>query len=191
LVFTIGTTITLVNNIENGVYAMIALSLMVLLFRAFQANGSFLGSIKIKTLPSPTEKGESFAADEKNSKMRRFENIMDTERKVFLPLDRKDGSNPRIQLEAPEPGIFLYRLTEGFHYGNCYKQLDDMADFIIRNTRRGQPPSFEKPGVSAHQRWNPANWQRTDPGTSPTKNRKMAHATCGHDSKPSFSISPP
>jgi solute carrier family 26 (sodium-independent sulfate anion transporter), member 11 len=143
-------TITLFNSIENGVYAMIALSLMVLLFRTFQANGSFLGSVTIRTMSSVSSGNQSPdpKSKEKLDEVHYQERLGHEGRRVFLPLDRNDGSNPRVQLEAPDPGIFIYRLKEGFNYTNCYKQLDDIAAVVKQSTRRGQPPNFEKPGVS-------------------------------------------
>jgi solute carrier family 26 (sodium-independent sulfate anion transporter), member 11 len=152
VVFVIGLTITLVNSIENGVYAMIALSLIILLFRTFQAQGSFLGSVNIRTFHGTPPNGSPASHSQTNEKLEGVqyrEALDDASRKVFLPLNRQDGSNPQIPLEAPDPGIFIYRLKEGFNYTNCGKQLDDMVAVITSQTRRGQPPKFERPGVSS------------------------------------------
>jgi sodium-independent sulfate anion transporter 11 len=153
MIFLIGFMITLFVSIELGVYAMIALSLLVLLFRSFQTHGSFLGYSSLRTVEtskSPTPGSGSPVEDEVDSlKLNNHRTGLETERKVFLPLDRHDGSNPKIQLETPEPGIFIYRFKEGFNYTNCSKQLDEMSEYVTFATRRGQPPHFEKPGVSS------------------------------------------
>jgi sodium-independent sulfate anion transporter 11 len=130
---------------------MIALSLFVLLFRTFQAHGSFLGYVKIKTLPmSPKDGGSAsdIPTKEDTGDIKFVDTGNDNERTVVLPLNRQDGSNPRVQLDTPEPGIFIYRLKEGFNYANCSKQLDEMVEAVTIQTRRGQPSQYERPGVS-------------------------------------------
>jgi sodium-independent sulfate anion transporter 11 len=150
LVFAIGLTITLFNSIENGVYAMIALSLLILLFRSFQARGSFLGSVRIRTVHTSPESSQALdlSTNEKMEETTFNERLADDERRVYLPLNREDGSNPKVPLESPEPGIFIYRLKEGLQFSNCFRQLDDLAEFVTENTRRGKPQRFENKGVS-------------------------------------------
>jgi solute carrier family 26 (sodium-independent sulfate anion transporter), member 11 len=140
LVFATGTVITISNSIERGVFAMITLSLAILLFRVFQAHGSFLGRVHIKTVVSTPDDG--------SPKVELKESISDEGRSVFLPPDRKDGSNPKTRLDIPYPGVFIYRLREGLNYANCATQLDDIVEVITSSTQRGKPLTFDKPGVS-------------------------------------------
>jgi sodium-independent sulfate anion transporter 11 len=151
VVFGIGLVINLANSIEHGVFAVIGLSLAVLLFRVFQAHGSFLGKVKIRTMHTnmPAEDGSPGGPKHvKFSQVEMAESIEMEGRSIFLPLDKKDGSNPRIQVEAPFPGVFIYRLREGFKYANCSRQLDQMVEVVTNSTIRGEPLTFEKPGVS-------------------------------------------
>lgn len=144
IVFVVGLAITLSTSIEYGVFTMIALSLAILLFRVFQAQGSFLGQVQIKSMVSNSNDGSSFKLSEAKLK----ESILDNTRSIFLPLDRKDGSNPNIRLEIPYPGVFIYRLKEGLNYANCAKQLEEMVEVISGSTQRGKQLTFDKPGVS-------------------------------------------
>ena len=153
LVFIIGLAITLSNSIEHGVFAMIALSLAILLFRVFQAHGSFLGRAQIRTMATTSSNGGSPTVEKDSSSLKLsdiklMETVSDEGRSVFLPLDRKDGSNPKIQLEIPYPGVFIYRLKQGLNYANSATQLDDMVEVITHSTQRGKPLTFDKPGVS-------------------------------------------
>jgi solute carrier family 26 (sodium-independent sulfate anion transporter), member 11 len=151
LVFITGLAITLSNSIEHGVFAMIGLSLAILLFRVFQAHGSFLGRVSVRTIASTTDGGPtsgSGVSSIKFSEVKLYESISDDSRSIFLPLDRKDGSNPKIRLVIPYPGIFIYRLKGGLNYANCATQLDEMIEVIISSTQRGKPLTFDNPGVS-------------------------------------------
>jgi sodium-independent sulfate anion transporter 11 len=152
LVFITGLAITLSSSIEHGVFAMIGLSLAILLFRVFQAHGSFLGRVSVRTIESTPPDGGltsgSGVSSVKFSEVKLFESISDDRRSIFLPLDRKDGSNSKIRLEIPYPGIFIYRLKEGLNYANCATQLDEMIEVIISSTQRGKPLTFDNPGVS-------------------------------------------
>jgi solute carrier family 26 (sodium-independent sulfate anion transporter), member 11 len=129
---------------------MIGLSLAILLVRIFQAHGSFLARVKVRTMISTPLHSNSLSSDEvKYSEVDFQDSILkDNGRSIFLPLDRKDGSNPKIQLEIPYPGIFIYRMKEGFNYANCFTQLDEMVEVIINCTQRGKPLTFERPGVN-------------------------------------------
>jgi solute carrier family 26 (sodium-independent sulfate anion transporter), member 11 len=172
IVFVIGLSITLANSIEHGIFTMVGLSLAVLLFRVFQAHGSFLGRVKIRTLHTDisVDNGSSGGAKKINfSRVELDESMGNNGRSIFLPLDKKDGSNPRIQLEAPYPGVFIYRLREGFKYANCSRQLDHMVEVITNTTVRGEPLVFEKPGVSLSSPFRmyfTNRRHRTDPGIS-------------------------
>jgi sodium-independent sulfate anion transporter 11 len=146
LIFFIGVMITVFNDITNGVFATIFLSVAVLLVRIFRAQGNFLGSAKVYTqianegdqsLQSTTESSDSYR-----------EGLLAPSRNVFLPLDRSDGSNPLVQIQKPDSGIFVYRLRDGLNYQNANHQLDTMVEMVYKNVRRTTTASFAKPGVS-------------------------------------------
>jgi sodium-independent sulfate anion transporter 11 len=77
----------------------------------------------------------------------------DDARAVFLPLDRRDGSNPDIPIERPYPGIFIYRFTEGFNFPNANHHLDYMVSVITAETRPTTITTFASPG---ERPWNDA-----------------------------------
>jgi sodium-independent sulfate anion transporter 11 len=138
LVFIIGLCITIFESIEHGIFAMIGLSLAILLFRLFKAHGAFLGRVTIRTVHSKSSPDDEDDADS---------------RACFLPLDRRDGSNPDIALERPYPGIFIYRFTEGFNFPNANHHLDYMVRVIMAETRPTTITTFTKPG---DRPWNDA-----------------------------------
>ena len=119
---------------------MIGLSLAILLFRLFKAHGAFLGRVTIRTVHSTKDSHPDSDPDSDS-------------RACFLPLDRRDGSNPNIPLERPYPGIFIYRFTEGFNFPNANHHLDYMVSVITAETRPTTVTTFTKPG---DRPWNDA-----------------------------------
>ncbi|KAF2665881.1 sulfate permease 2 [Microthyrium microscopicum] len=139
LVFFTGIFVTIFVGIQEGIFATIALSIIVLISGIFNAHGKFLGSIKIQYVPGGNGKEpETFDSSK----------ISDagSGKTVYLPLDRRDGSNPRVDLERPYPGIFIYRFTDGFNYANAGNQLENMANGITEYTRTTQSKKYEKKG---------------------------------------------
>ena len=70
-----------------------------------------------------------------------------TDRSVFLPLDRSDGTNPLVRVK-PTTGVFAYRLLDGLNYQNANHQLDHMVELIFQEARPTTTVTFTKPGVS-------------------------------------------
>ena len=109
--------VTVFSTIEIGVYTTICVSLALLLFRFAQAKGAFLGKVKVhavlgdQLLPEHGEIVASKFSDKNNPDL--------TARNVFLPINHSDGSNPEIKVEAPYPGIFIYRFSDGFRLPQC------------------------------------------------------------------------
>jgi sodium-independent sulfate anion transporter 11 len=91
-------------------------------------------------------------------------------RNIFLPLDRHDGTNPKIDLEIPYPGVYIYRFSDGFNYTNANHYLDHMVAVILEGTQPTTSRKFEKPG---ERPWNEPNPKRrkdkdnTAPDTRP------------------------
>ena len=136
LIFFVGVFVTVFSTIEIGVYTTICLSLALLLYRFAKAQGAFLGKVKVhavvgdRVLP---EHGGLSAPSFANSN-----NPDISARNVFLPIDHKDGSNTDIQVDAPYPGIFIYRFTDGFNYSNANNYLDQLLQKVYRSTRPGK-----------------------------------------------------
>ena len=151
IIFFAGVIVTVFTNIENGIYTTICVSVAVLLFRVVKAKGRFLGRVKVHSVI-----GDHLVDDEgkptTNSQYGAFKSN-DSEkstRNIFLPIGHNDGSNPEIDVESPYPGIYIYRFSEGFNYPNANHYLDYMVATIFKETRRTNPHSYGKIGVSLH-----------------------------------------
>jgi sodium-independent sulfate anion transporter 11 len=146
LIFFTGVMITVFNNITNGVFATIFLSVAVLLVRIFRAQGNFLGNAKVYA--QITNDGDQSPQSGMSSSKLDGKDLAIPSKNVFLPLDRSDGSNPLVRVQEPDSGIFVYRLRDGLNYQNANHQLDTMVEKLYKNVRRTTTASFAKPGVS-------------------------------------------
>ena len=150
VIFFAGVFVTVFSTIENGIYTTICVSLAVLLFRVVKAKGRFLGKVRIHSVV-----GDHLIDDEsKNGGQGQYGSFGSSDpdkagRNLFLPISHNDGSNPEIELESPYPGVFIYRLSEGFNYPNANHYLDYMLDVIFKETRRTNPSFYPKLGVSS------------------------------------------
>jgi solute carrier family 26 (sodium-independent sulfate anion transporter), member 11 len=159
VIFFAGVLVTIFSTIENGIYTTVSVSAALFLFRAFKAQGRFLGRIKIHSVI-----GDHLSEDEEPKKgdystsTRQLggpggvaetspDHTLST-RNAFLPLDHGDGSNPAIELETPYPGIFIYRFSEGYNYPNANHYLDYLVEVIFAQTKRTNPATYGRPGVS-------------------------------------------
>lgn len=149
IIFFAGVFVTIFSNIENGIYTTIIASAALLLFRVVKAKGRFIGRVKIHSVvgdhimdgaSKPSAPGQAGSLDRTNPEK--------GVRNIFLPLEHNDGSNPEVEVEAPYPGIFMYKFSEGFNYPNANHYLDPMIATIFKQTRRTNPNSYGKIGVS-------------------------------------------
>ena len=135
-IFFAGVIVTVFTNIENGIYLTIAASGALLLSRLAMAKGRFLGRVKIYSANRDLLLGEgSPGFDAKIS------------REAFLPLGHQDGSNPQVELQSPHPGIFIYRFSEGLIYPNQSHYLENLTEYIFKQTRPTELQRAEKLGV--------------------------------------------
>ena len=200
-IFFAGVLVTVFSSIENGIYTTICVSVALLLFRVVKAQGRFLGKVKIHSVV-----GDHVLNDETkfpdNSQRKTLEsNNPDTSaRNIFLPIEHNDGSNPQIDVVSPYPGIFIYRFSEGFNYPNANHYLDYMVATIFKETRRTNPNSYPKLGVSLLSSINihrhpPLTFvtNRTAPGMTPVPAETAPPRMTPQNppSKPSSSISLP
>ncbi|KAK0503038.1 sulfate transporter family-domain-containing protein [Armillaria luteobubalina] len=111
--------IIIFSSIENGIYASICASLVLLIVRVAHPRGHFLGKVAVHN-----------GVPEDNDL-----------REVFVPLTKDSVTNPQIKVVPPSPGIIIYRLEESYLYPNC-AQLDSvLVDYVKGNTRRGKDMS--------------------------------------------------
>ena len=156
VIFFAGVIVTVFTTIDIGVYVTISTSMAVFLYRAFKAQGRFLGRAKVHSVIGDhlvdNDAGHRSGKEDAFAPFKRQHAGEDDPdagaRNVFLPLTHHDGSNPQIELEKPYPGIFIYRFSEGFNYPNANHYLDFMVETIFKETRRTNPDTYPRPGVS-------------------------------------------
>ncbi|KAF2754336.1 sulfate permease [Pseudovirgaria hyperparasitica] len=155
-IFFAGVLVTVFSSIENGIYVTIGLSAGVYLFRLFKAQGRFLGQVKVHSVI-----GDHLLDDGRGGETGPIgdTNVDTSTRSIFLPIDHRDGSNPSIDVEAPYPGVFIYRFSESFNYPNANHYLDYLVQTIMSQTRRTNAATYGRPG---DRPWN-------DPGPKPGK----------------------
>ncbi|KAI9894529.1 MAG: Sulfate permease 2 [Vezdaea aestivalis] len=136
-IFFAGVIVTVFTNIENGIYVTIVSSVALLLFRVVKARGRFLGKVKVHSVLDSQVIGGGHGGGKGSS---------GAARDLFLPIDHHDGSNPQVEVDAPYPGIFIYRFSEGFNYPNANHYLDDLTQRIFATTRRTNLNTYAKLG---------------------------------------------
>ncbi|KAH0595719.1 hypothetical protein MHUMG1_06267 [Metarhizium humberi] len=156
-VFFVGVFVSVFAQIEDGLYATVAISAAILIYRILKARGRFLGKVRVHSVL-----GDHIIGEDHNKvygEYGTFDGAAEVSaRNIFLPLDHGDGSNPEVELESPYPGIFIYRFSEGFNYPNANFSLDYLTDVIFSQTKRSSPESFERAGDRP--------WSNPGPGKS-------------------------
>jgi sodium-independent sulfate anion transporter 11 len=148
LIWVIGVMVGLFDSLENSIYTTIVLSFALLLVRMARPHGVFLGQIKVKRVVHSGEEDEEEKEKEKETVSSEDGNTSSTDipsfltdaegivREVFLPMDKKDNSNPKVEAVMPYPGVFLYRFDEALNYINAARHVDHMLSYITAHTRR-------------------------------------------------------
>lgn len=109
------------HSIEAGIYWSLATSVVLLLFRIARPKGHFLGRVRIQ--PGSVESGVQ-------------------PRDVYVPLCSSSGvTNRDVKVEAPPPGIIIYRFEESFLYPNASYINDRLVEHVKKVTRRGKDMS--------------------------------------------------
>lgn len=112
-------------SIESGIYWSLVCSVVLLLFRIARPKGHFLGRVRIRT--EDTEDAPT--------------------RDVFVPIEGDGGvTNRNVHVEAPPPGVIIYRFEESFLYPNASYINDRLVDYAKQHTRRGKDYSQVKKG---------------------------------------------
>ncbi|KAF4920028.1 Sulfate permease 2 [Colletotrichum viniferum] len=167
-VYFIGVFVSIFTSLEDGIYVTVAISAALLLLRLARARGRFLGRVRTYRHPdrSPTEHHDvdrhSVSSSQTLHHSRSPPSPKLPARDVFLPLDRKDGTNPEVHVGELYPGVFIYRFTEGFNYLNQAQYVDRVIEHVTQSTRRTTIPHYDHPG---DRPWNepvPAATVETD-----------------------------
>ncbi|KAK7417368.1 hypothetical protein QQX98_004645 [Neonectria punicea] len=146
-IWVIGVAVAIFDSLETSIYVGTALSAALLLFRLARTRGKFLG--RVRTQRVVDAKGKSGEMSRRSSHTTLF-NEKDT-RDIFVPLDRKDASNPDIVVDSPYPGVFIYRFSEGYNYTNQAYHIDTLVQRVMENTRRMSEEHYEK---ESDRPWN-------------------------------------
>lgn len=132
LIWIIGVILAIFKGLETSIYVTIGLSLLLLLIRLARTNGQVLGRVAVTTgsidVDAQREKENSSSTP-----------IYSSSRDVYLPINKKDASNPRIPVESPHPGVCIYHFPEGFNYLNQALQLRTLSDYVYSHTKRTTP----------------------------------------------------
>ncbi|KAI1462782.1 sulfate permease [Annulohypoxylon moriforme] len=146
IIFFAGVLVTIFDTIEDGIYTTVCISFAVFIFRVFQAKGRFLGIAKVRTVGDlRSSRPTSQSSHQKTTSVVR-EGGIPSERNLFIPINHSDNSNPRVPIEHPYPGVFIYQFSELFNYPNATRLLDGLTDGIFKQTRRTDPASLGKLG---------------------------------------------
>ncbi|PTB67167.1 sulfate permease [Trichoderma citrinoviride] len=144
-IFFIGVFLSIFSQIEDGLYATVCISAVVLLYRILKARGRFLGQVKVHSVLGDHVIGDNhrqlvghYGTFEERSEI--------AARNIYLPLDHDDGSNSEVELGHPYPGIFIYRFSEGLNYPSANFALEYLTNYVYSNTRRTSPETFERRG---------------------------------------------
>ncbi|KZL84509.1 sulfate permease [Colletotrichum incanum] len=160
LIYFTGVFVSIFTSLEDGIYVTVALSAALLLLRLARSKGRFLGQMRIYRHPdhaaTPDHKDSdqtSISSSQILSHSRTLSSTRLPAHNVFLPLDRKDGTNPAVQVNELHPGVFIYRFTEGFNYLNQARYVDRLIEHVTQSTRRTTTPHYDHPG---DRPWNEA-----------------------------------
>ncbi|KAJ2449921.1 hypothetical protein EV183_004614 [Coemansia sp. RSA 2336] len=151
LIFWLGVIVSVFTSIDNGIYASVAASAALLLFRIAKARGKFVGVVKVYDTTSLEN-----APSVPESQMRN----------VFVPLDHSNGVNPVVKPSEPRGGVFIYRLNEGYLYPNAVHFTDHMVREIKAQTRPGVLNPY---GSLGERPWNdPGPRHKTESDVDPS-----------------------
>ena len=146
IIFFVGIFVSIFTSLEDGIYATVAMSLIVLLLRLARSHVRLMGRVKVYRHPARNEDAGGGASQGLLAKDPAIPDM--PSKSAFLPLDRADASNPAIAVKSPSPGVFIYRFAAGFNYLNQAQHMDHILEHVTKETRRTKPREFEHPGVS-------------------------------------------
>jgi len=161
VIWVVGVLLAIFDSLETSIYVGIALAFVMLLVRLARTKGEFLGIARTRRVVS-TDNDNANTKDKVSHSVspQPSRNSCDpvSERDHFLPLSRRDASNPDIVVDTPYPGVFIYRFSEGYNYTNQALHMDVLTRCIMENTKRTSEEHFENP---SDRLWN-------DPGPRAT-----------------------
>ncbi|KAJ1327418.1 SULFATE PERMEASE II [Microdochium nivale] len=190
LIYFCGVFVSIFTSLENGIYTTVALSIIVLLVRVARTQARFMGQIEVHS-HSPSQQARTRKTSTSHSTPPAptsplLQPPSSSSRAAFLPLDRHDGSNPAVNVEAPMPGVFIYRFSEGFNYINQAQHMDHLISTITAETNRTCLPVYDHPGDRPWNESIPAQQQSTTAKLFTEDDPKSAQQQHDDNSKPTL-----
>ncbi|KAK5637493.1 hypothetical protein RRF57_013208 [Xylaria bambusicola] len=153
IIFFIGVIVTIFTTIEIGIYTTISISFAIFLVRNLRAKGTFLGRVQVHSVV-----GDPIISDNDNHPVSEYGTFKPDPtptpsahtRNIFLPIDHQDGSNPKVELTSPYPGIFIYRFSELLNYPSVSSTMEYLVEYIFAHTR----PTTLRDSKKGERPWN-------------------------------------
>ncbi|OZJ01551.1 hypothetical protein BZG36_05570, partial [Bifiguratus adelaidae] len=124
-IFIVSVLISFFVTLEVGIYVSVCLAIVILLFRLAHPRTEVLGRVKVQ------------------------DNSSTPDRYIYAPLNQRSLQNV---IEAPPPGVVIFRLDESLTYPNANYVSDKIIDYVKSNTRKGAVRSTKK----GDRAWNDA-----------------------------------
>lgn len=163
-VFAVGVIVIFFTSVEYGIYASVALSIVILLFRIARPRFWALGRIPLASTAT------SYSSD--NNEKPPLPSPSDNDEKKHQQYLYVPESNPSLGhlVEPLPPGILMCRVDESFTYPNSSYISEKIIDYCKSRTRR----DFGDGQVKTDRPWN-------DPGTKdvdvpPEEQAPLLHA---------------
>lgn len=179
--FIVTVIITIFSSIENGIYFAVCWSCALLLLKVVFPTGQFLGYVEICQVSNAEvdENIDRIVLSEDSQPKTIEDNVTKNNTAVkvgvvanesfghsqlqyhtkWLPLNNhyQRELNPDVVVQAPPPGVIVYRPSESWTYVNCSRQYDTIFDRVKELTRPGKLLKH----VSKHDKmWNdPGEWE--------------------------------
>lgn len=152
LIWITGVVLAFFKGLEVSMYVTIALSAVLLLVRMSRTRGRFMGAVKVHDIRAAEDSGCGNCRsgyDSTEDDLRMVDCCLSSgPQQVYVPLDRRDGSNPLIEVNEVHPGVIVYRFPEGLNYTNCAHHIEDLEAYVVRNTSRTTEDKPGHPSVS-------------------------------------------
>ncbi|PNS20075.1 Sulfate permease 2 [Sphaceloma murrayae] len=152
LIWVAGVIIAIFTSLEISIYATIAISAVLLLLRMSRSKGYLLGQIEIFS----TAREMHNLATPTSSKTRAPDSTVESQwdamsRKTFISLDQRDYTNPKLHVDNPYNGVFIYRFPEGLNYTNQGLHMAEIQRLVKERTK----PTTADDGMLPKDRlWN-------------------------------------
>lgn len=160
-IWIIGVTLAIFVDLETSIYVGIGLSFALLLIRMARTSPQRTGQAHVTRITTQAATSDSTTSLLTSTPLSPENSPT---RPVYLPLTTPAAHNPRLNIQPPHPGVFIYRFAETYNYLNEASHTAHLVTHIQAHTRRTVPDD----GTPAHERI----WSETPPpARTATKNK--------------------